>query len=885
MMEWFNTLRARLRALFRRESVLQNIEEELRVHVEMATEENLKHGLPPDEARAAALKSFGNPGRNAEFGYDVRGGGWLEDIWQDVRYGARMLRKNPVLTLTAVLATALGISANTTIFSSADATLLRPLSFPNQERLLMLFERNPEAGISRGSVSPGNVSEWRAQAETLEEIIVIRNRDYILTGEGPPERYTSYGVSAAFFDALGIKPYLGRTFHSGEDESGRAQVVVLRYAFWQTRFAGDPQIVGKQVLFDDKPFEVIGVMPKDFEFPYGDGEMWTPFVFEPQMKQDHANHYLRVLALLKPGANLAQANAELHAISQRIQEEFPKQENGHNAYAVTLNDEYTRVAKTYVPVLIGSALFVLLIACSNVANLLLARASSRQKEIAVRLALGASRWRIIRQLLTESVLLSLAGGALGCLLAGWGIEALAKGIPTDVSKFIPGWGRLGLSYTVLTFTALLSVVTGILFGLAPAWQATKINFNQTLKEGTGYGTPGKGGRSRMRHALVVAEIALSLILLIGAGLFVRSFIQILRADLGVKPENVITMGVELPRDKYPGKEQQRNFFQQLLQGIKGSPGVAEAGAVDSLPMSGRNNFSKFQIVGQPAFEKGKEPHIEVRVVTSGYFDAIGTELRKGRLFTPQDDGQTSRVILVNEAFAAHYLKDVDAVGQRLKLNDAQDAAYEIAGVVANVINDDLNDKREPGVYLPFAQYPSRQMSLVIRVPGADTQIVPAVRNELAALDSRLPLSGVKTMTQLVYERRSPKEMMMWMLVIFGVMALLMAAVGTYAVIAYAVTQRTHEIGVRMALGARSIDILTLVLRRGLALALLGIGLGLVGAFALTRALGQLLFAVSATDPLTFVGISLLLAVVALLACYIPARRAAKVDPLVALRHE
>jgi putative ABC transport system permease protein len=809
----------------------------------------------------------------------------MQTLWQDLRYGARMLMKNPGFTLIAVLATALGISANTTIFSSADATLLRPLSFPNQERLVMLFERNPEAGITRGSVSPGNVIEWREQAETLQEVIVIRNRDYILTGEGPPERYTSYGVSAAFFDALGVQPHLGRAFQRGEDEAGQAQVVVLRYGFWQTRFGGDPQIVGKQVLFDDKPFEIIGVMPKDFEFPFGGGEMWTPFVFEPQMKQDHFSHYLRVLALLKPEATMAQANAELGNISQRLQQQFPNQENGHHAYAVALNDEYTRVAKNYVPVLIGAALFVLLIACSNVANLLLARAATRRKEMAVRLALGATRWRLMRQLLTESVLLALLGGALGCLLATWGIEAISKAFPTDVSKFIPGWNRLGLSYTVLIFTASLSVLTGILFGLAPAWQATKTNVNQTLKEGGGKGVPSKGGRSRLRHALVVVEIALSLVLLIGAGLFVRSFIQILRADLGIKPGNVVTMSLELPRDKYPGEQQRRTFFQQLLQGVEALPGVAEAGAVDLLPMSDRNNLSKFQIVGQAAFEKSKEPYIQIQIVTPGYFAAIGTELRQGRLFNAQDDGQASRVVLVNEAFAARYLKDVDAVGQRLRLNEAQEVAYEIAGVVANVMNDDLSDQMEPGVYLPFAQYPARQMCLVIRAPGADTQIVPAVRNEVAALDPRLPLSGVKSMTQIVYERRSPKEIMMWMLVIFGIMALLMAAVGTYAVMAYAVTQRTHEIGVRIALGALPKDILKLVLRRGLTLALLGIGLGLAGAFALTRALEQLLYGVTATDPLTFVGISLLLALVALLACYLPARRATKVDPMVALRYE
>lgn len=884
-MSLWSRLSSLWRNLLHKDQTEQELAQEIDAYLEMLVESKLKEGYQPAEARRAAVIEMGGVEQIKETVREVKMGYHMETLWQDLRYGARMLLKNPGFTLIAVFAIVLGISANTTIFSSADATLLRPLTFPNQQRLLMLFERNPEAGITRGSVSPGNVIAWREQAETLQEVIVMRNRDYIMTGEGPPERYTSYGVSAAFFDALGVQPHLGRTFQHGEDEADQSRVVVLKYTFWQTRFGGDPQIVGKQIMLDDKPFEVIGVMPKDFEFPFGGGEMWMPFVFEPKMKQEHANHYLRVLALLKPGATIEQANADLDQISERIQQQFPNQEGGHNAYAVAINDEYTRVAKNYIPVLVGAALFVLLIACSNVANLLLARASSRRKEMAVRLALGASRLRLIRQLLTESMLLALIGGALGCLVAYWGIEAIAKGIPADMAKDIPGWNRLGLSYTVLIFTAGLSILTGILFGLAPAWQATKTNANQMLKEGASPGVQSKGRRNFTRHALVVVEIALSLVLLIGAGLFVRSFIQNLRADLGIKPESVTTMNLELPRDKYSGDQESRNFFQQLIQNVKASPGVTEVGAVDMLPMSGHNNLSRFQIVGQPAFEASKEPHIEVRIVTPEYFAAIGTPLRQGRLFTAQDDGQASRVVLVNEAFATRYLKGADVVGQHLWLNNKQENAYEIAGVVANVMGEDLSDEIEPGVYLPFAQYPSRQMCLIIRVPSSDTQIVPAVRNILAGLDPHLALSGIKTMTQVVYERRAPKEMMMWMLVIFGVMALLMAAVGTYAVMAYAVTQRTHEIGVRIALGARSTDIFKLVLRRGFVLTLFGISLGLVGAFALTRSLRQLLYGVTATDPLTFVGVSMLLALVALLACYIPARRATKVDPMIALRHE
>ncbi len=812
----------------------------------------------------------------------------MQTLLQDLRYGVRMLWKNPGFTLIVVMILALGIGANTTIFSNVDATLLRPFSFSNQERLVVLFEQKPSIGITQAKISPGNVIEWRAQSQTLQEVVVMRNREYTLMSDGPAERYMSYGVSAAFFDALGVKPLLGRTFQPGEDEAGRAQVAVLRHAFWQTRFGGDPNIVGKQLLLDDKPFIVIGVMAKNFDFPFGGGEMWTPFVFDPQMKQDHSGHYLSVLALLKPGVTVAQANAELDQISQRIEQKYPNDEAGHSAYAVAVNDEYTRGAKMYLPISIGSVIFVLLIACSNVANLLLVRASARQKEMAVRLALGATRWRLMRQLLTESVLLALAGGTLGILLANWGIEAVIRGVPTALSKYIPGWNHLGLSYRVLGFTILISVLTGVIFGLVPALQATRTNLNETLKEGGGKGASDKGSRGgpfSMRNVLVVAEIALSLVLLIGAGLFVRSFIQMLRTDLGVKADNVMTMNVALPRDKYPDPQQYRNFFGQLIERSAALPGVTNVGAVHSLPMSGGSDVNRFQIVGQPAFENGKEPHTDFRIATPDYFAAIGTELRQGRLFAAQDDAQAPRVVLANEAFVARFLKSGDAIGKRITMGSDKEKAMEIIGVVTNVMNEDLDNLTEPCVYLPFAQNPVARLSLVIRAPGTHTQLVPAVRRELTVLDPRLPLSEVKTMEQVIDERRSPLKMMMWMLVIFGLMALAMAAVGTYAVMAYAVAQRTHEIGVRVALGAQTSDILKLVLRRGLSLALVGIGLGLAGAFALTRALAQLLYGVTATDALTFTSVTLLLAAVAVLACWIPARRATKVDPMIALRCE
>ena len=807
----------------------------------------------------------------------------MQSFWQDVRYALRTFKKNLAGTVIAVLAAALGIGGATLMFSSADATLLRPFSFPNQDRLLVLFEQNPDIGVTRAALSPGNVVAWRAEAQTLSDIVVLRSREFVLHGDGPPERYTSNGVSAQFFEALGVKPLLGRTFRRGEDEAGRAQVAVLKYGFWQQRFGGDPQVVGKQVLLDEKPYEIVGVMPKDFDFPLGGAVMWTPFVIESAMQQEHTEHYLRALGLLKPGVSAAQANAELQAISQRIQQRFPQGEAGHTGYAVTLNAEYTRGAKMYVPILAASAFFVLLIACSNVANLLLARATTRQREIAVRLALGATRWRLLRQLLTESVLLGLMGGVLGCVLAAWGIDALADGIPPEMSKYIPGWNHLGLNYSVLAFAVLVSVLTGVLFGLAPAWQASKTSLNDALKDGGNKGAP--GGRSTMRNALVVVELSLSLILLIGAGLLVRSFIALLRADLGVNPNAVVTMSLELPTAKYADPQARRNFFNQLLQRVASLPGVVQASAASTLPINGYNNGSRFRIVGQPVLEKSKEPQANFRIITPDYFAAIGTPLRQGRVFSASDDAQAAPVVLVNESFVARYLKGSSPLGQRISLGNESEKSCEIVGVVASAMSEDLNELEEPTFYLPFAQHPAQDLSLIVRAPGAETSVVPSIRQELATLDPLLPLADVKTMTQIIEDRRSPKSLMMWMLVIFGVQALAMAAVGTYAVMAYAVSQRTHEFGVRIALGAQRRDILGLVLRRGLWLALLGTGIGLTVAFALTRTLGQFLYGVSATDPLTFGGVTLLLLAVTLLACYLPARRATNVDPMIALRCE
>jgi len=802
-------------------------------------------------------------------------------LWQDLIFGARMFLKTPGLTTVAVLALALGIGANTTIFSLVDALLLRPFSFSNQDRLVMVWESSPEVGIRRELVSPGNITEWRKRNQTLQELVAIEHSSLDITGGDQTERYLGYRVSPAFFATLGVKAALGRTLAREDSEQGRENVVVLKHSLWQKRFGTDPNIVGKTVILNGRVCAIIGVMPREFNFPFSGGEMWIPLVSDGEFERQFGDHYLTVIGLLKPAVTIEQADADIRRIAQQLQQEYPETNSGRTAFVNSMTADYTRASRIYMPMLIGSVVFVLLIACANVANLLLARAATRKKEIVVRMALGASRFRLIRLLLTESVLLAIVGGLVGLGLAVFGVEGLARGVPEGRSRYIPGWDNLGVNLIVFFFTLAVSILTGILFGLMPALQVTKISFNEVLKE-SGRGTV-NFARNRLRSALVVLEITLSFILLIGAGLMVRSFINILQTDFGINPDNVITMRLGLTNEQYKEAEKRVNFYQQLLQRIAALPNIVHIGAVNILPMSGFSSSNNCQIIGQPPLQKAKQPRADTRIATPGYFDAIGTELRRGRLFNKQDNEQTMRVALVNEAFAARFLPTVEAVGQRFKIEDG--APLEIIGVVSDVMNDDINDPAVPSVYLPYAQNPQLRMTLVIRSSVNPASLVGAIRHETATLDSKLPISEVKTMQQAIDERTSPHRIMLWVLGIFGWIAFLLAMVGLYAVISYIVMRRTHEIGVRMALGAQPRDILKIVIRQGALLTIIGSVIGLAGAFALTRVLTRILYGISATDPFTFVAVLLALATSAMLACYLPARRAMNVDPMIALRYE
>lgn len=808
----------------------------------------------------------------------------MDSLLRDLKFSARSLLKYPGFAAVAVLTLAVGIAANTTIFSTVDALILHPFSFPNQQRLLVLWEQNLAVGSMRGSVAPGNFADWREQNKACEQIVAIDQLSFDLSDGAHPERFPGYAVTQGFFDVLGVKAAYGRTFLPEEGEPGREQVVVLKHSFWQQHFAGDPNVVGKQITLNRKPFTVVGVMPADFNYPYNGGEMWTPLVFDREEQHNRENHYLRVIGLLKPGVTVGRAQADLHGIAKRSQQQFPETNSGRDTSVVSLTDDAVRGARTGVPILMGAVVFVLLIACANVANLLLVRAASRQRETAVRLALGASRSRLIRQALTESALIGLIGGTLGLFFSVWAIQALARGIPEGFSKFIPGWSHLGINLNVLEFTFAVSMVAGMVAGLAPVWHSTRTNLNEALKAG-GRGDSGRGGHNRLRSILVVSEVALSLVLLIGAGLMVRSFVALQRADLGIRPENVLALEISLPRESYEEKDKRLNFYQQLLGRVETIPGVMKVGAVNIVPFSSSNNSTTFQIVGQPPFRKGEEPDVDIRVTTPGYFEAIGTALSRGRLFNAQDDPKAGRVILVNEAFAKKYLPGLEPIGQRLDLGNDDKQTEEIVGVVADVKNDDFDEAPDPAAYLPYSQNPNRTMNLVIRGTQDPTRLVSAVRSEVRGLDPNLPVSNVETLSQMIYERVSPKRLMTYILAVFALCALLLASVGIYGVMSYSVSQRTQEIGIRMALGARAADVLKLVVRNGMKLTLLGVAIGLAGAFGLTRLLGNLLFHVTPTDRMTFAGVATSLILVALLACYIPARRATKVDPLVALRDE
>ena len=814
----------------------------------------------------------------------------MDQLLKDLGYGFRSLMKRPGFTAVVVLTLAVGIGANTAVFSVVNAILLRQLPFHDPEQLVTLWERNPARGYEQNPPAAGNYVDWRDQNRVFAGIAAYApSRQFnVLLGD-QAERYPGAVVSASLFEVLGVNALKGRVFASTDETPGNNQVVLISYNFWQTRLSGVEHPDGKTITLDGKTYTIVGVMPEGFQFPGGTGtvlriftppaaELWIPLTLDANELRQRSSHYLNVIGRLKPGTSVTQATSEMDAIQQRIEQLYPTFFVGSNVNIVPLNEQVVGTVRRPVLILWGAVGFVLLIACANVANLMLVRSTSRTREIAVRTALGATRSRILRQLLTESLLLSLAGGTAGILLAIWFVRAFA----TIVPQTFPRHEEIGVNNAVLIFTFFTSVLTGLLFGLAPALQSIKVDLTKALKAGGR--SVAEGSRThRLRNLLVTAQLSLTLMLLIGAALMLQSFVRLGSVRPGFNTDHLLTMEVSLPLSNYP-QPRRPALFHQLIERTKALPGVEAVAAAKHLPLSGDNMNFAFDIERRP-FPEGKSPGADCRIVTNDYFNALVIPLIKGRSFSDGDVIDAPHVLLINEAMARRFFPNEEPLGQRLELG-INGYTGQIVGVVGDVKHVALDAQTNDEVYIPYAQAPySIDMTLIAKTRNDPFQIVAAVRNEIKLLDPQVAVGKVRTMEAITKASIADVRFRALLLTVFGLVALVLAAVGVYGVISYTVTQRTHEIGVRMALGAQLRDVRNLVIKSGLRLAVAGTAVGLAGAFALTRLMSSLLFGLAPTDTRTFLTVPIVLVLVALIACYIPARRATKVDPLVALRYE
>jgi putative ABC transport system permease protein len=881
----------RLLMYFRGRRFDADLDEEMRLHRELREQEEIERGLSAKEAHYAAQRRFGNDLVLREESRDMWGWNWLENLLQDVRHGTRMLLKNPGFTAVAVVTLALGIGVNTAIFSVVNAVILRPPPFPNSEQLVTLFERDREKGYDQNAPAAANLLDWRAQNNVFSQMAAYGGGQCNLTGDQRPERVAGAAVTANLFPLLGIAPLMGRTFTTEEEQPGHDRVVILSYALWQERFGGKPQILGESITVNGRACTVIGVMPPDFVFPGDTGtvlqvhtsppaRLWVPLALDPETWAVRSDHYLSVIARLKQNVTIQQATSEMDTIEQRLVKQYPNEFIGSEVLLVPLSTQIASGLEPVLLVLLGAVAFVLLIGCANVANLLLARAASRKKEIAVRTALGASRLRVIRQLFVESLLLGISGGALGVLLAGLGLKVLKVVVPEN----FPRVEYIGIDGWVLGFTTVVAFVTAVIFGLAPALQTSKTDLTESLKEASRGSAEGLG-HSRLRGLLVVSEVAMSLVLLAGAGLMVRSFLRLENTSLGFNPDHVLTMELSLPESKYREGEQRKVTVQQIIDRLDVLPGVKSAAVTTLLPLAGGNFNSAIEIEGEEIQVSGHYPTTEVRAVTPEYFKTMGVPLEQGRLITSQDTNTFPPVLLINQTLARRWLPHEDPIGRHATLG-WNGFAGEIVGVVGDTKEFGVDAEAREEVYIPYPQAPFRpELALSLRTISDPTQLANAARGAILDADPDLPISNVRTMGQVVSGSISQPRFRTILLGLFAGLALALAGIGIYSVISYSVAGRTHEIGLRMAIGAGQSDVLKLVLKQSLALILAGTVSGFALAYILTRLVASWLYQTRSNDPVTFVGVTLLLLVVGLLATYIPARRATKVDPMVALRYE
>jgi putative ABC transport system permease protein len=865
----------------RRERWDQERERELQTYLDLETEENIARGMTPEEARHAARRKLGNPTQIREEIYRMNSLTFIESLWQDVRCGLRMLRKNAGFAVVAILTLALGIGANAAIFSVIHAVLLSPLPYNNPDRIVLVLDSNPSRGLPQFSASPPNYMDWKKDATSFEQMTSIARGDFNYTGGAEPERLSGARVGWSFFEVMGASPAMGRTFLPEDDVLGKAGVVVLSYGLWTRHFGSDPQVVGKSLTLDGQTYRVAGVMQNGFQFPRG-VDLWLPSEFDADALSPGARgaHYLRVMARLKPGVSMEKAQAEMVAISKRLEQQYPRTNTGWTSKLLSLNEATVGNIRPTLLVLFGAVGFLLLIACANVANLLLARATARQKEIAIRFSLGASRMRIARQLLTESILLSGIATGAGLLLAEWAIRALRTLPPSN----LPRAASIGLDLPVLAFAAGVAVLTGLLFGFAPALQITRGAPSETLKEG---GRTSGAGRQGVRSALVVLETTLALVLLVGSGLLLKSFLRLQTVDPGFQYKNVVTANISLPRSNYSKDVQKIQFFDQLLERIRSVQGVKEVAAASGNPMEGSNLSFSFATKDLEALSPADQPSAGYYVVSSDYFHTLGIPLLVGRYFTRKDSAGSPRVAIISNAVAQQFFHGKSPIGQTIKIGvgGGEPVSREIVGVVGDVKDDGLGQAATMTAYEPYTQIAWGEMNLFLRAEGDPSQMAGTIRSQVLSVDKDQPVADISTGDQWMAEAVAQPQLRTLLLSLFAALALVLASLGIYGVMSNTVAQRTHEIGVRMALGAGQGSVLKLVLSNGMRLTLLGIVLGTAGAFALTRLMKGFLFHVTPTDPATFAEVALFLFLVALLASYIPARRATRVDPVVALRYE
>jgi len=819
----------------------------------------------------------------------------MNNLIQDLRYGLRMLLKKPGFTVVAIITLSLGIGANTAIFSVVNAVLLRPLPYQQPERLVAMWESNKRRLEGKGSMSYPNFYDVRAQNQSFERLASYYTNNVALTGIATPVNLRSAVVSADLFALLGNKPEQGRWFLPEEGKPGGStgRAAIISHGLWQRQFSRDRNIIGRSIVLNGKPYNIVGVMPAGFQFPIEADpiELWVTSAIDGEKSdpkeraqdEQRGSHFLSAVGRLKPGVTIEQAQADVSLIADKLEKQYPDTNTQHGVLLVPYHNDLVADYRTALWIILGAVACVLLIACANVANLLLARATARYKEIAVRAALGANRWRVIRQLLTESLVLSLIGGVLGLLLAWWGTEALVRLIPAD----LPRLSEIGIDAPVFGFTLLMSAVTGVVFGLAPALQASKIELTEAMKEG-GRAAGTGGGRARLRNSLVVAEIALAMVLLVSAGLLLKTFRKLQQVDLGFNTNHVLTASVEIPESRYPKPEQAATFYKSLVEKVRTLPGVESASAVIPQPLSGDTFIISFDVEGRN-IPKGDQPSAHFRAVSTDYFSTMKIPVLSGRDFTERDDEKSPPVIIINEAFAQKHFPGENPIGKHLKPGISLEGPTqwrEIVGVVKNVKHrQSLTRDYEPEYYFPHAQMPIGSMSLVIRTKNEPTGLAGVIQRAVNSLDKDVPVYRIKTLDQYLGTAVAQPKFNAMLLSLFAGLALLLTAVGLYGVMAYSVAQRTQEIGVRIALGAQTQDVMKMVLRHGLTLAVIGLLIGAGAALALTRLMAGLLYGVTPTDATTFLLIALMLTLVALLACYLPARRAAKVDPMVALRYE